>query len=338
MRILVTGGAGYIGSHTCVELLQAGHTVVVADNLSNSKAEALQRIEELTGKTVAFYQVDLLDKPGLERVFVEQAIEAVIHFAALKAPGESVAQPLRYYQNNLTGTLHLCQVMQAASVKNIVFSSSATVYGQNNQPPLREDMPFGLAINPYGWTKLMMEQILQDVYTADPGWNIALLRYFNPVGAHPSGRMGEDPNGIPTNLMPFITQVAIGRRSELNVFGNDYPTPDGTCIRDYIHVVDLARGHLQALQKLANRPGVVVYNLGTGRGYSVLEVIQAFSQVCGKPIPYRIVGRRPGDLPLSYSDPSKAERELGWKAARGLVEMCADSWRWQSLNPSGYNN
>ena len=337
MHILVTGGAGYIGSHTCVELLQAGHTVVVADNLSNSKIEALHRVEELTGKAVPFYQVDLLDRQGLERIFAEQPIGAVIHFAALKAPGESVEQPLRYYHNNLTGTLHLCQVMQAASVRKIVFSSSATVYGQNNPPPLREDMPFGLAINPYGWTKLMMEQILQDVYTADPGWNIALLRYFNPVGAHPSGRMGEDPNGIPTNLMPFIAQVAIGRRAELNVFGNDYPTPDGTCIRDFIHVVDLARGHLQALQKLADQPGVVIYNLGTGRGYSVLEVVQAFSQACGKPIPYRIVGRRPGDLPVSYSDPSKAERELGWKAVRGLTEMCTDSWRWQSLNPNGYD-
>jgi len=337
MHILVTGGAGYIGSHTCVELLQAGHTVVVADNLSNSKIEALHRVEELTGKAVPFYQVDLLDRQGLERIFAEQPIGAVIHFAALKAPGESVEQPLRYYHNNLTGTLHLCQVMQAASVRKIVFSSSATVYGQNNPPPLREDMPFGLAINPYGWTKLMMEQILQDVYTADPGWNIALLRYFNPVGAHPSGRMGEDPNGIPTNLMPFIAQVAIGRRAELNVFGNDYPTPDGTCIRDFIHVVDLARGHLQALQKLADQPGVVIYNLGTGRGYSVLEVVQAFSQACGKPIPYRIVGRRPGDLPVSYSDPSKAERELGWKAVRGLAEMCTDSWRWQSLNPNGYD-
>ena len=337
MHILVTGGAGYIGSHTCVELLQAGHSVVVADNLSNSKIEALHRVEELTGKAVPFYQVDLLDRQGLERIFAEQPIGAVIHFAALKAPGESVEQPLRYYHNNLTGTLHLCQVMQAASVRKIVFSSSATVYGQNNPPPLREDMPFGLAINPYGWTKLMMEQILQDVYTADPGWNIALLRYFNPVGAHPSGRMGEDPNGIPTNLMPFIAQVAIGRRAELNVFGNDYPTPDGTCIRDFIHVVDLARGHLQALQKLADQPGVVIYNLGTGRGYSVLEVVQAFSQACGKPIPYRIVGRRPGDLPVSYSDPSKAERELGWKAVRGLTEMCTDSWRWQSLNPNGYD-
>jgi len=337
MHILVTGGAGYIGSHTCVELLQAGHTVVVADNLSNSKIEALHRVEELTGKAVPFYQVDLLDRQGLERIFAEQPIGAVIHFAALKAPGESVEQPLRYYHNNLTGTLHLCQVMQAASVRKIVFSSSATVYGQNNPPPLREDMPFGLAINPYGWTKLMMEQILQDVYTADPGWNIALLRYFNPVGAHPSGRMGEDPNGIPTNLMPFIAQVAIGRRAELNVFGNDYPTPDGTCIRDFIHVVDLARGHLQALQKLADQPGVVIYNLGTGRGYSVLEVVQAFSQACGKPIPYRIVGRRPGDLPVSYSDPSKAERELGWKAVRSLAEMCTDSWRWQSLNPNGYD-
>jgi UDP-glucose 4-epimerase len=337
MKILVTGGAGYIGSHTCLELLQAGNEVVVVDNLCNSKEEALRRVQEITHKTLSFFPVDLLDKAALEQVFAEQAIDAVIHFAALKAPGESVVQPLRYYHNNLTGTIHLCQVMQSAGVKNMVFSSSATVYGQNNQPPLREDMPSGLAINPYGWTKLMMEQILQDVYAADPQWNIALLRYFNPVGAHPSGRIGEDPQGIPGNLMPFITQVAVGRRAELNVFGNDYPTPDGTCIRDYIHVVDLALGHLLALEKLATHPGMMIYNLGAGQGYSVLEVVQAFSQACSKPIPYRIVGRRPGDLPVSYADPSKAERELGWKAKRGLAEMCADSWRWQSLNPNGYD-
>jgi UDP-glucose 4-epimerase len=337
MKILVTGGAGYIGSHTCLELLQAGYQVVVVDNLSNSKEEALRRIQEITNKTISFYQVDLLDKMGLEQVFHEQTIEAVIHFAALKAPGQSVAQPLRYYHNNLTGTIHLCQVMEAYGVKNMVFSSSCTVYGERNTPPLREDMPTGGAINPYGWTKMMMEQVLMDLHVADPGWNIALLRYFNPVGAHPSGRIGEDPWGIPINLMPFIAQVAVGRRSVLNVFGNDYPTPDGTCIRDYIHVVDLALGHLKALEKLSARPGTLIYNLGTGHGNSVLEVVTAYSKACGKPIPYQIMPRRPGDLPISFADPSKAEHELGWKASRSLDEMCLDSWRWQSANPNGYD-
>jgi UDP-glucose 4-epimerase len=337
MKILVTGGAGYIGSQTCLELLQAGYQVAVVDNLSNSKEEALRRVQEITNKSLSFYQVDLLDKAGLERVFAEEAIDTVIHFAALKAPGESVHQPLRYYHNNLTGTIHLCQAMQAAGVKNMVFSSSATVYGERNTPPLREEMPAGSAINPYGWTKIMMEQILGDVQKADTGWNIALLRYFNPVGAHPSGRIGEDPQGIPGNLMPFIAQVAVGRRSELRVFGNDYPTPDGTCIRDYIHVVDLALGHLKALEKLATRPGKVSYNLGTGHGYSVLEVVAAYAKACGKPIPYKIVERRPGDLPVSFADPSKAERELGWKALRSLDEMCRDSWHWQSINPNGYD-
>ncbi len=337
MKILVTGGAGYIGSHTCLELLQAGYEVVVVDNLVNSKQESLRRVQEITGRALTFYPVDLLDKSGLEQVFRNEAIEAVIHFAALKAPGESVAQPLRYYHNNLTGTIHLCQVMEAHQVKNMVFSSSATVYGEINQPPLHEEMPTGGVINPYGWTKMMMEQILKDLHTANPGWNIILLRYFNPVGAHPSGRIGEDPQGIPTNLMPFIAQVAVGRRAELHVFGNDYPTPDGTCVRDYIHVVDLARGHLKALEKLSSQPGIVIYNLGTGHGNSVLEVVQAFARASGRPIPYRIAPRRPGDLPVSFADPSKAERELGWKAALGLDEMCADSWRWQSQNPNGYD-
>ena len=337
MKILVTGGAGFIGSHTCLELLKANYEVVVVDNLSNSKEEALRRVQEITGKSLGFYKVDLLDRLGLEKVFAEQEIDAVIHFAAFKAPGESVEQPLRYYHNNLTGTLHLCQVMQTFQVKKMVFSSSATVYGQNNNPPLQEDMPFGLAINPYGWTKLMMEQILRDLHTADPSWNIALLRYFNPVGAHPSGRIGEDPQGIPTNLMPVITQVAIGRLEGLKVYGDDYPTPDGTCIRDYIHVVDLAIGHLKALEKLSGHPGLVIYNLGTGEGSSVLEVINAFERASGKPIPYEIVGRRVGDLPISYADPSKAGRELGWEAIRGLDEMCADAWRWQQLNPNGYD-
>ncbi len=337
MKILVTGGAGYIGSHTCLELNQAGHEVVVVDNLSNSKEEALHRVQEISGKAVTFYPVDLLDEAGLERVFDQHDFDAVIHFAALKAPGESVAQPLRYYHNNLTGTLHLCQAMTSHGVKNIVFSSSATVYGERNQPPLREEMPTGGVINPYGWTKMMMEQILQDLHIADPTWNIILLRYFNPVGAHPSGRMGEDPQGIPGNLMPFIAQVAVGRRAELRVFGNDYPTPDGTCVRDYIHVVDLAIGHLRALEKLTSKPGTIIYNLGTGKGNTVLEVVHAFSRASGRPIPYKIVGRRPGDLPISFADPSKAERELGWKAERDLDQMCIDSWRWQSQNPNGYD-
>lgn len=337
MKILVTGGAGYIGSHTCLELLQAGYEVVVVDNLVNSKQESLRRVQDITGRALTFYPVDLLDKSGLEQVFRNEAIEAVIHFAALKAPGESVAQPLRYYHNNLTGTIHLCQVMEAHQVKDMVFSSSATVYGEINQPPLHEEMPTGGVINPYGWTKMMMEQILKDLHTADPSWNIILLRYFNPVGAHPSGRIGEDPQGIPTNLMPFIAQVAVGRRTELHVFGNDYPTPDGTCVRDYIHVVDLARGHLKALEKLSSQPGVAIYNLGTGHGNSVLEVVQAFARASSRPIPYQITARRPGDLPVSFADPSKAERELGWKAELGLDEMCADSWLWQSQNPSGYD-
>lgn len=336
MKILVTGGAGFIGSHTVLELLLAGHQIVVVDNLSNSKAEALQRVMKLADKPLKFYPVDLLNKPALEQVFAENDFHAVIHFAALKAPGESVTQPMRYYHNNLTGTIHLCQIMQEFGVKSLVFSSSATVYGQYNQPPLREDMPVGAAINPYGWTKWMMERILQDLYTADPGWNIALLRYFNPVGAHPSGQIGEDPQGIPTNLMPFITQVAVSRLKELHVFGNDYPTPDGTPVRDYIHVVDLANGHLRALEKLADHPGVVIYNLGTGQGYSVLEVVQAFSKANQVHIPYKIVGRRPGDLPISYCDPSKAERELGWKAQHSIEEMCRDAWHWQTQNPYGY--
>jgi UDP-glucose 4-epimerase len=336
MNILVTGGAGYIGSHTCVELLQADHQVVVVDNLSNSKTASLKWVQEITGKTLKFYLVDLLDRTSLEQVFSENKLDAVIHFAALKAPGESVAQPLRYYQNNLTGTLNLCIVMQMFGVHNIVFSSSATVYGETNTPPLTEEMPIGNVINPYGWTKWMMEQILRDIFRSDPTWNIRLLRYFNPVGAHPSGRIGEDPNGIPNNLVPYIAQVAVDKRPYLRVFGNDYPTPDGTCIRDYIHVVDLALGHLRALDKLTSHPGTVVYNLGTGQGSSVFEVLHAFERACGKQIPYQVVERRPGDLPVSYADVSKAERELGWKAIRNLETMCADVWRWQSTNPNGY--
>jgi UDP-glucose 4-epimerase len=335
-KILVTGGAGYIGSHTVVELLNAGYEVVVVDNLVNSKEEANRRIEEITGKPVDFHKVDLLDLDALRRVFGRAGVEAVIHFAALKAVGESVEKPIEYYHNNLTGTIQLCMAMREFGVKNIVFSSSATVYGEKNEPPLREDMPLGTATNPYGWTKLMMEQILRDIQYANPGWNVALLRYFNPVGAHPSGKIGEDPNGIPNNLMPFVTQVAVGKRECLSVFGNDYPTRDGTPIRDYIHVVDLAIGHLKALEKLESNPGMVVYNLGTGQGNTVLEVIQAFEKATGKQVCYKVVGRRPGDLPVSYADPSKAERELGWNAVRGLEEMCVDAWRWQSQNPNGY--
>jgi len=335
MNILVTGGAGYIGSHTCVELLQAGHDVVVADNLSNSRPESLRRIQAITGKPLVFHQVDLLDRDALDAVFAASKIDAVIHFAALKAPAESVSQPLRYYRNNVTGTIILCQVMAQHDVKHLVLSSSATVYGESNQPPLTEDMPIS-AINPYGWSKVMMEQVLTDLPVADPAWNVILLRYFNPIGAHPSGRIGEDPNGIPNNLVPYIAQVAVGKLPYLRVFGDDYPTPDGTCIRDYIHVVDLAVGHLRALEKLASKPGAVAYNLGTGRGNSVLEVVAAFERVCGKPIPYQIVARRPGDLAVSYADPSKANRNLGWSATRGIDEMCADVWRWQSANPNGY--
>ena len=335
MRILVTGGAGYIGSHTCVELLNAGHEVIVVDNLSNSKIESLLRVKAITGKSVAFYEADLLDSDALQFLFDIEKPEAVIHFAGLKAVGESVREPLRYYHNNITGTLNLCEVMAEHQVKDIVFSSSATVYGDRNQPPLTEDMPRA-ATNPYGRTKLMIEDILTDLHAADPEWNVILLRYFNPVGAHPSGQIGEDPNGIPNNLFPYITQVAVGKLPYLQVFGDDYPTPDGTGVRDYIHVVDLALGHLRALEKLHASPGVRAYNLGTGRGYSVLEVVRAFERASGQQIPYRIVARRPGDVAVSYADPSRAREELHWQAERGLAEMCADAWRWQSQNPAGY--
>jgi UDP-glucose 4-epimerase len=335
MRILVTGGAGYIGSHTCVELLKAGYEVVVVDNLSNSKEEAIHRVEEISQGRVEFHRVDLLDEAGLEAVFRRGRVEAVIHFAGLKAVGESVAQPLRYYHNNVTGTLVLLKVMGAHGVKDLVFSSSCTVYGEPQRVPITEDFPLS-ATNPYGRTKLIIEDMLRDLYVADPSWNVALLRYFNPVGAHPSGRIGEDPNGIPNNLLPYIAQVAVGRLKQLSVFGGDYPTPDGTGVRDYIHVVDLATGHLKALEKLRQKPGVVAYNLGTGRGNSVLEVVAAFERASGREIPYRIVARRPGDVALTYADPSKAQRELGWRAELGLDEMCADVWRWQENNPNGY--
>jgi UDP-glucose 4-epimerase len=335
MKILVTGGAGYIGSHTCVELLNAGYEIVVVDNLSNSSEESLRRVQQLTGKTLIFHHVDLLDQQALDGVFASHPIRAVIHFAGLKAVAESVSIPLRYYHNNITGTLILCEVMKAHGVRNIVFSSSATVYGNPQSMPILEDFPLS-ATNPYGRSKLIIEDILRDLYIADNTMNIAILRYFNPVGAHTSGRIGEDPNGIPNNLVPYIAQVAVGKLPYLRVFGNDNPTPDGTGIRDYIHVVDLALGHIKALDRLASNPGVVTYNLGTGRGTSVMEMLAAFEHAAGKHIPYQVVAPRPGDVPTSYADPSKAERELGWKAVRGIDEMCADTWRWQSLNPQGY--
>jgi UDP-glucose 4-epimerase len=335
MKILVTGGAGYIGSHTCLELLQAGHEVTVVDNLSNSKEESLRRVQALAGRPLAFHRSDLRDADALDALFRRDRPDAVIHFAGLKAVGESAAIPLSYYHNNVTGTLTLCQVMQAHGVRTLVFSSSATVYGDPATVPITEDFPLS-ATNPYGRSKLMIEEILRDLYASDASWNIALLRYFNPVGAHASGRIGEDPVGIPNNLMPYVAQVATGRLPELRVFGADYPTPDGTGVRDYIHVVDLAVGHLAALDKLATRPGVVTYNLGTGRGYSVLEVVAAFEQAAGRKVPYRIAFRRPGDIATCYADPAKARAELGWSATRGLAEMCADTWRWQAANPQGY--
>lgn len=336
MRVLVTGAAGYIGSHTCLQLLEQGHQVEAVDNLSNSSQESLRRVAELAGKAPNFHPIDLLDEAALENVFAAGPVDAVIHFAGLKAVGESVAQPLHYYHNNLTSTLTLCRVMQRHEVKDLIFSSSCTVYGDPEELPLHEDMPLGAATNPYGRTKQMIEQILRDLYAADPQWNITLLRYFNPVGAHPSGRIGEDPTGIPNNLMPYITQVAVGKLEQLSVYGDDYPTPDGTCIRDYIHVVDLAAGHLKALEQLAKDPGLGIYNLGTGRGYSVLEVIDAFGRASGRPIRHRIVGRRPGDAVAAYADPAKARRELGWEAQLDIDAMCADAWRWQQANPEGF--
>ncbi len=337
MKVLVTGGAGYIGSHTCVELLEAGHEVVVLDNLSNSCETAVQRVEQITGKSLPFYRTDLLDYAASEKVFQAHAFDAVIHFAGLKAVGESVARPLAYYHNNITGTLHLLDLMQKYRVKNLVFSSSATVYGNPHTVPIREDFPLS-ATNPYGRTKLMLEQILRDVAAADDGLRVSLLRYFNPVGAHKSGMIGEDPNDIPNNLMPYIAQVAIGKLPCLSVFGNDYDTPDGTGVRDYIHVIDLARGHLKALDHLeAQKERVDVFNLGTGHGYSVLEMVAAFEKASGKHVPYRIAPRRPGDIAACYADPSKAARELGFRAEYSLADMCADSWNWQSKNPNGYH-
>ena len=336
MAILVTGGAGYIGSHTCVELLNAGYDVVVVDNLYNSSEKALQRVEQITGKKVKFYEVDLLDQPALKNVFDKETIESVIHFAGLKAVGESVHKPLEYYHNNITGTLILCDEMRKHGVKDIVFSSSATVYGDPAEIPITEHCPKGEITNPYGRTKGMLEQILTDLHTADDEWNVVLLRYFNPIGAHESGLIGEDPKGIPNNLVPYIAQVAVGKLEYLNVFGNDYDTPDGTGVRDYIHVVDLAKGHVKAVKKLTDKEGVSIYNLGTGVGYSVLDVLHAYEKACGKTLKYEIKPRRDGDVAVCYSDSAKAKKELGWVAEKGIEEMCADSWRWQSMNPDGY--
>ncbi len=337
MKILVTGGAGYIGSHTCVELLDAGYEVVILDNLYNSSKKAVDRIEEITGKKVTFYENDMLDKEALEKIFTAESIDAVIHFAGLKAVGESVAKPLEYYKNNITGTLTLVEVMREHNCKNIIFSSSATVYGDPAFIPITEECPKGTPTNPYGWTKSMLEQILTDIHTSDNEWNVILLRYFNPIGAHKSGMIGEDPKGIPNNLLPYVAQVAIGKLECVGVFGDDYDTPDGTGVRDYIHVVDLALGHVKALDKIKENPGVKVYNLGTGNGYSVLDVIKAFSKACGHDVPYQIKPRRPGDIATCYSDASLAKKELNWEAKFGIEEMCADSWNWQSKNPNGYN-
>ncbi|QIR14885.1 UDP-glucose 4-epimerase GalE [Shewanella aestuarii] len=335
MTILVTGGAGYIGTHTVVELLAVGQDVVIVDNLSNSSVEALKRVETISGKSVTFYQGDILNKALLQKIFTDRDIESVIHFAGLKAVGESVAKPLKYYENNVTGTIVLCQVMAENNVKNLVFSSSATVYGDPASLPIKEDFPTG-ATNPYGQSKLMVENILADLHHSDNSWNIARLRYFNPVGAHESGLIGEDPNDIPNNLMPFISQVAVGKRDQLSVFGGDYNTPDGTGVRDYIHVVDLAIGHLKALDKLRTSPGLVTYNLGTGQGYSVLEMVKAFEKACAKTLPYQIVERRPGDIAACYADPSYAANELNWRATHNLEDMANSSWKWQSNNPNGY--
>jgi UDP-glucose 4-epimerase len=335
--ILITGGAGYIGSHACLEFLAAGHDIVVLDNLCNSSAESLRRVSALSGRDFPFVEADIRDRAALDALFRDHAIDAVIHFAGLKAVGESVEKPLLYYDNNIAGSITLFEAMAAAGVKTLVFSSSATVYGDPASVPIREDFPVGATTNPYGRSKLIIEQILGDLAQADPQWRIALLRYFNPVGAHESGRIGEDPRGIPNNLMPYVAQVAVGRREYLNVWGNDYPTPDGTGVRDYIHVVDLALGHVKAVEKLAERTGVRIWNLGTGRGYSVLEMAKAFENASGRPVPYRIAPRRAGDIAQCWADPSLAARELGWKAERGLAAMCVDAWRWQSMNPQGFS-
>ncbi|AYA77610.1 UDP-glucose 4-epimerase GalE [Bacillus sp. Y1] len=335
MSILVTGGAGYIGSHTCVELLNEGNEIVIVDNFINSKLESLKRIEEITGKDFKVYYIDLLDEKAVDKVFVENEIEAVIHFAGLKAVGESVNVPLSYYHNNITSTVILCKVMEKYGVKKLVFSSSATVYGIPESVPIKENASLW-AMNPYGRTKLMIEEILRDLYESNKSWSIALLRYFNPIGAHESGLIGEDPNGIPNNLMPFITQVAVGKLKELSVFGNNYPTKDGTGVRDYIHVVDLAKGHLKAVERVKERNGIDAYNLGTGNGYSVIEMIQAFENASEVQVPYRIVEPRTGDVAACFADPTKAKNELKWQAEKGIEDMCIDAWRWQQSHPNGY--
>ena len=335
MKILVTGGTGYIGSHTVLELLSADYETVVLDNLCNSSEESIRRVEQITGKRATFYKADIRDEAAMKEIFLKEKPDAVIHFAGLKAVGESVQIPLEYYDNNITGTLVLLRSMRAAGCKNIVFSSSATVYGKPETVPIREDFPLS-ATNPYGRTKLMIEKILGDLYVSDNSWNVILLRYFNPIGAHESGLIGEDPDGIPNNLLPYVAKVAVGRLEKVNVFGNDYDTPDGTGVRDYIHVVDLAKGHVKALEKIAQNPGLEVYNLGTGNGYSVLDIIHAFSKACGHEVPYVIAPRRPGDIDVCYADPAKALNDLGWKAEYDLDRMCEDTWRWQSQNPDGY--
>ncbi len=338
MAILVTGGAGYIGSHTCVELLNEGYEVVVLDNLSNSSEKSLERVEELTSKKVTFYKGDILDREILNHIFETEKIESCIHFAGLKAVGESVAKPWEYYNNNITGTLTLVDVMRQHNCKNIIFSSSATIYGDPAQIPITEECPKGQCTNPYGWTKSMLEQMLIDIQKADNEWNVIILRYFNPIGAHKSGRIGENPNGIPNNLMPYVTQVAVGKLESLGVFGNDYDTPDGTGVRDYIHVVDLARGHVAALKKIDENAELCIYNLGTGHGYSVLDIVKNFEAANNIKIPYVIKNRRPGDIATCYCDPEKAKKEMGWVAEYGIKEMCEDSWRWQSNNPNGYED
>ena len=338
MNVLVTGGAGYIGSHTCLELLESGYGVVVIDNLCNSNPKSLERVEKLTGKQLKFYQGDVRDEALLLKIFSENDIGCVIHFAGLKAVGESVSMPWEYYDNNLNTTLVLTKVMKQVGMKNLIFSSSATVYTADNEMPLKETSRTGGCTNPYGWTKYMTEQILSGISHADESWSVVLLRYFNPIGAHKSGLIGEDPKGIPNNLVPYVAQVAIGKRECLGVFGDDYDTPDGTGVRDYIHLVDLANGHVKAIQKLADKEGVSVYNLGTGNGYSVLQVVAAFEKACGHAIKYEIKERRPGDIATCYCDPSKAKAELGWEAQYGIDEMCADSWNWQKKNPNGYND
>ncbi len=335
MKILVTGGAGFIASHTNVELLNAGYDVVVVDNLVNSSKESVARVEELTGKKISFYEEDLLNEKAIDAIFEKENIDSVIHFAALKAVGESCQIPLRYFDNNLTGTLNLLKVMEKHGVKSIVFSSSATVYGKPESVPIREDFPLSVS-NPYGRTKLIIEDMLRDIYKSDNEWDIALLRYFNPIGAHESGMIGENPHGIPNNLLPYVAKVAAGQLECVNVFGDDYDTPDGTGVRDYIHVVDLATGHIKALEKLVTHPGLVTYNLGTGVGYSVLDIIKNFEKACGKEIPYKITPRRPGDIDMCYADPTKAKEELGWEATRSIDKMCEDAWRWQTKNPNGY--